>query len=62
MILLCGGIGKFTSCVCASLLTIRFSQVFPTYSSAPQIPCKNSALAKIKEKRALKALSTNTVT
>ena len=37
-----------------------YSQVFPSYSSARRPLCKNSALARIKEKRAeLKAIAVN---
>jgi hypothetical protein len=50
-----GGIGM----VCLELLALRstqpqmyYSQIFPNYSSARRSVCKNSALARIKEKRA----------
>ena len=58
-----GGIG--TSLYLSWWLAIQgckcYSQVFPSYSSARRPVCKNSALARIKEKRLeLKALATNT--
>ena len=39
-----------------------YSHIFPSYSSARRPVCKNSALARIKEKRLeLKALAANTL-
>lgn len=39
-----------------------YSQVFPSYSSAGRMPCRNSALARIKQKRSeLGAIELNVV-
>jgi hypothetical protein len=56
-----GGIGMNTNFrVGFARLTQRYSQIFPSYSSARRPTCKDSALARIKEKRVeLKALSAN---
>ena len=47
-----GGTGKLTVLFRVICLTIAYSHIFPTYSSTKQPATKDSALAKIKEKRA----------
>jgi hypothetical protein len=54
MIFLSGGIGKPFLLLFSSRLSsqqLLHSQIFPSYSSARRPVCKNSALARIKEKR-----------
>ena len=63
MLLWRGGIGTYLFSqflLLSQLVPVCFRQIFPNYSSARRPICKNSALARIKEKRAeLKAIGLN---
>ena len=48
----CGGIGASSTCPDVSFLNAVTSQVFPLYSETERLPSRNSALARIREKRA----------
>jgi hypothetical protein len=58
---LCGGIGKMVRPFFTITTDFELRQIFPSYSSARRPVNKNSALAKIREKRsAMKAQEANT--